>query len=177
MRFLFFTFLFLFIACTKKPLVEELSDIKIARDEWGVPHIIAKTDAEVAYGLAWVECEDQFETLQELMAACKGMLGEIKGKDGLVADFGVKFMGLQEVVAERYDEDVTGKFKTYLESFVDGVNTYAKLHPEEVLLKNLFPLSGRDIIVGYLLGNVEVSGAGKDLSKILEGKIIKDLKK
>ena len=176
MRFLFFTFLFLFIACTKKPLVEELSDIKIARDEWGVPHIIAKTDAEVAYGLAWVECEDQFETLQELMAACKGMLGEIKGKDGLVADFGVKFMGLQEVVAERYDEDVTGKFKTYLESFVDGVNTYAKLHPEEVLLKNLFPLSGRDIIVGYLLGNVEVSGAGKDLSKILEGKIIKDLK-
>ena len=175
------TFLFLLISaaffnCSSKPETKELTNIKIARDTYGVPHIMAKTDAEVAYGLAWTQCEDDFVTLQELMAACKGMLGEIKGKDGLVADFGIKFMGLQEIAGEKYDTDVTGKFKKYLESFVNGVNTYATLHPEKVLLDDLFPLTGKDIIVGYLLGNLEVSHAGDDLKKILGGTIIKDLK-
>lgn len=166
--------LLLFFSCSSLE-GEEISEIKIARDSWGVPHIMAKTDAEVAYGLAWTQCEDDFITFQELMAACKGMLGEIKGKDGLVADFGIKYMGLQEIAAEKYERDVTGKFKKYLESFVDGVNAYATLHPERVLLDDLFPLKGQDIITGYLLGTLEISHAGDDLKKILGGTIIEDL--
>lgn len=176
MHKIYFILLFIIAACSSKPVGEEILDIKIARDNWGVPHIMAKTDAEVAYGLAWVECEDDFVTLQELMAACKGMLGEIKGKDGLVADFGIKFMGLQEIASKKYEAEVTGEFKVYLESFVAGVNAYAALHPKEVLLNNLFPITGQDVIVGYLLGNLEVSHAGQDLQKIMNGTIIKDLK-
>lgn len=176
MRLTTFSFILIFLLSCSTPKGEELSNIKIARDAWGVPHIMAKTDAEVAYGLAWTECEDDFVTLQELMAACKGMLGEIKGKDGLVADFGIKFMGLHEIAVQKYDAEVTGKFKDYIESFVDGVNAYATLHPQKVLLDDLFPLTGEDIITGYLLGNLEVSHAGDDLKKILGGTIIKDLK-
>jgi len=175
-KLLYLFFLSLIFGCSSKPKGKELTSIKIARDSYGVPHIMAKTDIEVAYGLAWVQCEDDFVTLQELMAVCKGMLGEIKGREGLVADFGIKFMGLKEIAEKRYDEEVTGKFKKYLESFVNGVNTYAKLHPEKVLLDDLFPLTGQDIITGYLLGNLEVSHAGDDLKKILGGTIIKDLK-
>lgn len=172
---LFTCLLVLLLACTPSPKGEVVPEIKIARDQWGVPHIMAKTDAEVAYGLAWAECEDDFKTLQELMAVCKGMLGEIKGKDGIVADFAIKFMGLQEIAQEKYEKEVTGKFKTYLESFVAGVNAYAALHPNKVILKELFPVKGEDIITGYLLGNLEVSHAGKDLMKIMNGNILKDL--
>ena len=175
MRIYFLLVVLLLASCNLKPEPIELANIKIARDQYGVPHIIAKTDAEVAYGLAWVQCEDQFNTLQELMAACKGMLGEIKGKDGIVVDFGIKFMGLQEIVKAKYDQDVTGAFKNYLESFVAGVNNYAKLHPQEVLIDELFPITGQDVIVGYLLGNLEVSHAGKDLIKIINGTILKEL--
>ena len=46
--------------------------ITIVRDSFGVPHIFAKTDAEVAYGLGWVTCENDVETLQwGLLAARK----------------------------------------------------------------------------------------------------------
>ncbi|MCH3881363.1 penicillin acylase family protein [Tenacibaculum aquimarinum] len=175
-KLLYFFILTLVFSCSSKPKGKELSNIKIARDVYGVPHIMAKTDAEVAYGLAWTQCEDDFVTFQELMAACKGMLGEIKGQDGLVADFGIKFMGLKEIADKKYNTDVTGDFKKYLESFVAGVNAYATLHPEKVLLDDLFPLTGADIITGYLLGNLEVSHAGDDLKKIIGGTIIKDLK-
>lgn len=176
MRYIpYFFILLLCISCAKKIEIQEFFEVKIARDKWGVPHIIAKTDAQVAYGLAWVQCEDDFVTLQELMAACKGKLGEIKGKSGIVADFGIQFMGLREVANKKYKTDVTGDFKKYLESFVDGVNAYAKMHPKEVLLEDLFPLTGPDIITGYLLGSLEISHAGKDLMKILNGTIANEL--
>lgn len=148
---------------------EELSNIKIARDQWGVPHISAPTDKEVAYGLAWVQCEDDFKTLQEQMLAVRGRYGEVKGKEGIVLDFGIKFMGLREVVEAQYESDLSPDFKDILAHYVEGVNSYAALHPKEILLKALFPLREQDIIIGYLLGVTEMSGAGKDLRAILSG--------
>ena len=32
-------------------------DVEIVRDSFGVPHIYGKTDADVAYGLAWSHAE------------------------------------------------------------------------------------------------------------------------
>ena len=37
--------------------------IDIIRDSFGVPHIFAPTDPEVAYGLAWAAAEDDFFTI------------------------------------------------------------------------------------------------------------------
>ncbi len=147
--------------------------VSIARDSFGVPHIFGQTDAEVAYGLGWVQCEDQFKTLQELLAACRGVLGELKGKNGVVADIGIQYMGIADFVKEHYDKEVTGHFRNYLEHYVQAVNDYALEHPERVLLKKLFPVTGQDVITGYLLGNVEISGAGGDLQRILNNNIIK----
>ena len=39
--------------------------IEIIRDNYGVPHIYAPTDAEVAYGFAWAQAEDHFKLIQE----------------------------------------------------------------------------------------------------------------
>ena len=41
-------------------------NIDIVRDQYGIPHIFAKTDAELSYGLAWANAEDDFNTIQEL---------------------------------------------------------------------------------------------------------------
>ena len=40
------------------------NNIEIVRDQFGVPHIYAQTDAEVAYGLAWANAEDDFTKIQ-----------------------------------------------------------------------------------------------------------------
>src|SRR3546814_17722200 len=44
------------------------ADVRIARDGFGVPHIFGKTDADVAYGVAYAHAEDDFSTLQEVLA-------------------------------------------------------------------------------------------------------------
>ncbi len=58
------------------------ANIDIVRDEWGVPHIFAKTDAGVAYGLAWAHAEDDFKTIQQGFIAAKRCLDGTQASRG-----------------------------------------------------------------------------------------------
>src|SRR6056297_91975 len=54
-------------------------DVEIIRDQWGVPHIFGVTDNDAAFGLAYAHAEDDFETIQETIAATRGVLARYKG--------------------------------------------------------------------------------------------------
>ena len=47
-------------------------DTRIVRDEFGVPHIFGTTDADTAYGLAYAHAEDDFSTLEQVVAMTRG---------------------------------------------------------------------------------------------------------
>lgn len=163
-----------FCSCSV-PESNEYEGVQIARDKWGVPHIKGKTDADVVYGLGWAQCEDDFVTLQEQMLASKGMLGELKGKDGLIVDFAVKFMGLREQVEKRYDTEVNAKQKELINSYLNAVNNFAALYPDEVLIDDAFPITPHDMLVGNLLGVVAISGSQSHLEKIMNNTISDDI--
>ena len=88
------------------------SKITIARDEYGVPHIFAETDPEVAYGLGWASCEDLLPTMQEMLYAGKGFAGRHQGKDGAGRDYLMHLLGIRELVDKRYEADISDDFKT-----------------------------------------------------------------
>ena len=92
-----------------------VSDIEIVRDSWGVPHIFGKTDADVAYGLAWATCEDDFKTVQHLLLAANGRLGEVTGKNGALLDFMGKITRVSDEVEARYDDSFSPQYKDYLD--------------------------------------------------------------
>ena len=66
---------------------QSLTDVEIVRDKFGVPHIFGKTDADVAYGLAWANAEDDFETIQSVYLAGSSILSKRIGNKGIGADF------------------------------------------------------------------------------------------
>ena len=70
--------LFLLSASAAFPQINP-ENIEIIRDKWGVPHIYAPTDVEVAYGLAWATAEDDFKTVQEQLLPIKGLMGSKVG--------------------------------------------------------------------------------------------------
>lgn len=144
--------------------------ITIVRDEWGVPHIFAKTDAEVAYGLAWATAEDDFKTMQEQTLPIRGLAGLVSGKRGAFFDVAVHLLDVHDIVEERYETDLTPEFRKIVEAYAAGANAYAEAHPKEVLHKKLFPLSGKDIIKGYVVGMALMSNVDKPLQDILSGK-------
>lgn len=144
--------------------------IKIVRDQWGVPHIYAKTDAEVAYGLAWANAEDDFSTMQELLLAGIGKSGKYMGKEGAVRDFLSHALGTEELAREKYEADLSPEFKKYLNGYVQGINSYAKKHPEEILVRGSFPVSSYDMIRSYVFALSVVSGVTGPVQSIVSGK-------
>jgi acyl-homoserine-lactone acylase len=146
-------------------------NITIARDSFGVPHIFGKTDAEVAYGLAWAHSEDDFENIQYNVLAGKGMLGRVLGKDGVLFDFGLQFLNLDSTVEARYEKDISAEYKKVLEGYVQGLNAYAEAHPKEKIYKKAFPFTAKDVLKGAVLQTSLMAGVGMALKSIRDGRI------
>ncbi|MDH4089686.1 MAG: penicillin acylase family protein [Cyclobacteriaceae bacterium] len=145
--------------------------VDIVRDRWGVPHIFAKTDAGVSYGLAWAHAEDDFKTIQLGFLAGKAMLGQYTGKSGATVDYVVQFMRCRELVDSRYEEDISPVFKTVLQAYCDGINSYARSHPKEVLIRKMFPINPKDMLTYSVLQLAIAAGADNALKNIINGSI------
>lgn len=146
-------------------------NIDIVRDKFGVPHIFGKTDAEVAYGLAWAHAEDDFNTIQQGAMVGKSMLGLHKGKEGATIDFIVKFLHCRELVESRYEQDISSEYKKLLQGYCDGINAFANAHQDKVLLKKLFPLAPKDMLTYSVLQLCISSGVDGALKRIFDGTI------
>ena len=119
--------------------------IEIIRDNYGVPHIYAPTDAEVAYGFAWAQAEDHFKLIQEGYLAGNGLLGKLIGLKGAGADFLTQLIQSEETV-NKYYNTLDKKFIALAEAFAAGLNAYAKKYPEQILEKKLFPLTVKKLL-------------------------------
>ena len=76
----------------------QVSNIEIVRDSFGVPHIFAPTDEEVAYGLAWATAEDDFVTIHQQLLPIRGLAGRVNGKSGAIFDVAVHILDPDQIV-------------------------------------------------------------------------------
>lgn len=98
--------------------------IEIVRDSYGVPHIYASTDAEVAYGFAWAQAEDDFQTIQQAYLAGNGLLSKNIGLKGANADFLAQLIQSEQTVNEQF-HTLGPNFIELLNGFAEGINAYA----------------------------------------------------
>ena len=152
-------FLFLLLLNAQFLLAQiDPANITIVRDTFGTPHVFAPTDAEVAYGFAWVSAEDDFKTMQAQLLPIKGLNGLVNGKQGAIFDVAVHLLDPHTVVETSYEAEVPADFKKVLNGYVEGVNAYAASHPKEVLHKKLFPIGPKDILKAYVVGHTDATG-------------------
>ena len=43
----------------------EAQRVTIIRDDWGVPHVYGRTDADAVFGLMYAQCEENFQKVEE----------------------------------------------------------------------------------------------------------------
>jgi acyl-homoserine-lactone acylase len=146
------------------------NQINIARDSYGVPHIFAPTDPEVAYGLAWAHSEDDFKTIQTLILTGKGKLGSYLGKKGAPVDYVFGLLNTRKVVDQQI-KSMDPKFIQLVQGYLMGLEAYAKAHPAEVLNKHVFPIQLEDYIATTMFSVAIFCGVDKTLPKILDGSI------
>ncbi len=144
------------------------ADVRIARDNFGVPHIFGKTDADVAYGVAYAHAEDDFSTLQEVLAMTRGRAGAMLGEDGAKVDYAAALLDIRATTRRdwpRLPDDVKKLFTAY----AAGLNHYADKHPDEVRLAGLFPVTGEDVVAGFVLRSPFFFGLDSVLGSLTEG--------
>ena len=56
-------------------------DARVIRDQWGVPHIFGKTDADATFGYGYAHAEDDWKHIQESLIGARGMSAQYKGID------------------------------------------------------------------------------------------------
>ena len=167
----FFTFLLQWAAAqnNNSPIIRT-DQITIARDAYGVPHIFAPTDPEVAYGLAWAHAEDDFTTIQTLMLTGKGKLATYLGKKGAPIDYVVGLLNTKATVMAQIDQ-MDPAFLQLVRGYLLGLEAYAKAHPKDILNKNVFPISIEEYLSATVFSVAVFCGVDKALPKILNGTI------
>ena len=142
-------------------------DVRVVRDQWGVPHIFGKTDADVGYGLAVAHAEDDFRNLEDVIAMVRGRGGAITGASGAKFDYAGAFLGANATAAAHY-ATLSPTTRRLLAAYAQGLNEYAAKHPGEHRLRGLFPVNGQDIAAGFVLRSPFFFGLDRPLSALIE---------
>ncbi|AMQ57382.1 penicillin acylase family protein [Algoriphagus sanaruensis] len=103
--------------------------VEIIRDDFGVPHIYGKTDADAVFGLLYAQCEDDFRRVERNYIWAIGRLAELEGEDAIYSDLRANLYMTEEEAKAAY-EKAPDWLKKLCVAFADGVNYYLHTHPE-----------------------------------------------
>ena len=105
------------------------SQTEIIRDDFGVPHIYGKTDADAVFGLLYAQCEDDFNRVEQNYIWATGRLAEVEGENALYSDLRAKLFMTQKEAEANYQKSPQW-LKDLCLAFADGINFYLAKHPE-----------------------------------------------
>jgi len=110
-------------------LRREAANVTIIRDNWGVPHIYGKTDADAVFGLMYAQCEDNFKGIEENYLYQLGRQTEARGEKNLYTDITLQLVADSADAIKDYKTSAPW-FKKLMDAFADGINYYLYKHPE-----------------------------------------------
>src|ERR1700716_2423246 len=106
-------FLFLALALTapaaaQQPVARDVArwqrqaqNVTIIRDDWGIPHIHGKSDADAVFGLMYAQAEDDFNRVETNYLNSMGRLAQAEGEAEVYRDLRMKiFIGPAEMKAQ-----------------------------------------------------------------------------
>jgi acyl-homoserine lactone acylase PvdQ len=84
------------------PYEAQAKRVTIYRDEWGIPHIYGKSDADAVFGLMYAQCEDDFARVEMNYIEKLGRMSELKGEKELAYDLYIKLLIDENEAKEEY---------------------------------------------------------------------------
>tara|TARA_R110002049_G_scaffold208267_1_gene378762 strand:+ start:1344 stop:3545 length:2202 start_codon:yes stop_codon:yes gene_type:complete len=163
-RLFLFLFIISFVSCKKEKILtdeeqrwqQHAENTEIIRDDFGVPHIYGKTDADAVFGLLYAQCEDDFNRVERNYIWAIGRLAEVEGEASLYSDLRANLYMTKEEAIENYDNSPKWLQELCI-AFADGINYYLKAHPEiqPKLLTHFEPWMPMYFSEGSIGGDIE----------------------
>ncbi len=157
---LFFTLLILVTACSvpseviqqqtveppPPPISTNIQTSEILWDTWGVPHIYAKNEKDLYYGMGWAQMHSHGDLLMKLYVEARGEAPKYLGVSALALTKKLHTIGIPEL-GRKYYNKLSAEEKSVLTSFVAGINAYAVAHPNHIAenLRGILPIQPSDV--------------------------------
>lgn len=103
--------------------------VTIIRDDYGVPHIYAPTDADAVFGLLYAQAEDDFPRVERNYIWAIGRLAEVEGEAALYSDLRARLYMTEEEARAAYDA-APEWLQALCAAFADGLNYYLLMNPQ-----------------------------------------------
>ncbi len=103
--------------------------VTIIRDDWGIPHVYGKTDADAVFGVMYAQAEDDFNRVEVNYLNAIGRLAEAEGEGEIYRDLRMKLFINPDSLKAQY-ESSPDWLKSLMNSFADGLNFYLYSNPD-----------------------------------------------
>ena len=108
---------------------QRAANVTIIRDDWGIAHVHARTDADAVFGAEYAQAEDDFNRVETNYLNSLGMLAEAEGESKIYQDLRQKLFVDPAELKKDYDASPVW-LKNLMDAFADGLNFYLYKHPE-----------------------------------------------
>jgi acyl-homoserine-lactone acylase len=134
----------------------EAASVTIARDDWGIPHIHGKTDADAVFGLMYAQAEDDFNRVETNYINAMGRLAEVEGEGQVYRDLRMKLFIDPDRMKTLYRESPRW-LKALMNAYADGLNYYLYTHPrvKPRLITRFEPWMALTFSEGSIGGDIE----------------------
>lgn len=104
-------------------------DVTIIRDDWGIPHVYGKTDADAVFGVMYAQAEDDFNRVEVNYLNAMGRLAEAEGEGEIYRDLRMKLFINPDSLKAQYAV-APDWLRELMDAYADGLNFYLYKHPE-----------------------------------------------
>ncbi|HEY4320953.1 MAG TPA: acylase [Gemmatimonadales bacterium] len=134
----------------------EAQAVTITRDDWGIPHIVGKTDADAVFGLLYAQAEDDFNRVETNYLNAMGRLAESEGESAIYRDLRMKLFINTDSLKKMYASS-PASLKKLMDAFADGLNYYLATHPavKPLVITHFEPWMALSFSEGSIGGDVE----------------------
>src|SRR5687768_18178763 len=134
----------------------QAQNVNIIRDDWGIPHIHGKTDADAVFGLVYAQAEDDFNRVETNFINSMGRLAEAEGETEIYRDLRMKLFIDPDSMKAKYGASPDW-LKSLMNAWADGLNYYLYTHPEVTprVIKKFEPWMALTFSEGSIGGDIE----------------------
>jgi acyl-homoserine lactone acylase PvdQ len=103
--------------------------VTIIRDDWGIPHVYGKTDADAVFGVMYAQAEDDFNRVETNYLNSMGRLAEAEGESAIYRDLRMKLFIDPADMKTRYAK-APAWLRALMDAYAAGLNYYLYTHPQ-----------------------------------------------
>src|ERR1700742_1304235 len=135
---------------------QHAGNVTIIRDDWGIAHVYAKTDADAVFGAEYAQAEDDFNRVETNHLNAMGRLAEAEGESKIYQDLRMKLFIDPTELKKDYAASPLW-LKKLMDGFAAGLNFYLYKHPHAKprVITHFEPWMALSFTEGSIGGDVE----------------------